>query len=100
MQLEAYDQTQIASLISELNHRGGNWDLQDGKLTTDYKFADFNQAFGFMTRCALYIEKVDHHPEWFNVYSKVRVQLTTHEVSGISYKDADLANVMDRFAAQ
>ena len=75
------------------------WSIDDGKLTREFTFGDFNEAFGFMTRSALIAEKLDHHPEWFNVYATVRVQLTTHDAAGISELDFELAAAMDRIAA-
>ena len=60
-------------------------------------FADFNAAFGFMTRVALLADKVDHHPEWFNVYNRVNILLTTHDAGGLSRRDIDLATVIDAF---
>ena len=64
-----------------------------------FRFADFNAAFGFMTRVALHAEKQDHHPEWFNVYNRVEVTLTTHDAGGVTDKDVALAHFMDRIAA-
>ena len=75
------------------------WSIDDDKLTREFVFGDFNEAFGFMTRAALIAEKLDHHPEWFNVYATVRVQLTTHDAAGISELDFALAAAMDRIAA-
>ena len=63
-----------------------------------YKFRDFNAAFGFMTRVALWADKADHHPEWFNVYNRVEVTLTTHDADGVSEKDVALAMFMDQIA--
>ncbi|MEM7444032.1 MAG: 4a-hydroxytetrahydrobiopterin dehydratase [Pseudomonadota bacterium] len=60
-----------------------------------FRFADFNGAFGFMARAALRAEKMNHHPEWFNVYNRVEVVLTTHDAGGVSQKDIDLAKFMD-----
>lgn len=60
-----------------------------------FKFRDFNEAFGFMTRAALIAEKMDHHPEWANVYNKVEVTLTTHSSGGVTQKDLTLANALD-----
>jgi 4a-hydroxytetrahydrobiopterin dehydratase len=64
-----------------------------------FKFADFNAAFGFMTRVALKADKLDHHPEWFNVYNRVEVVLTTHDADGVSELDVEMAKFMDEIAA-
>lgn len=71
-----------------------NWELSEDGLSIGrvYMFGDFNSAFGFMTRIAMMAEKMDHHPEWFNVYNKVGVTLTTHDASGVTQKDIDLAS--------
>ena len=76
------------------------WKLVKGKLHREYKFADFMHAFGFMTTSALAIERMNHHPEWFNVYNKVTVDLSTHDVGGISEKDIALARILDNFAGR
>jgi 4a-hydroxytetrahydrobiopterin dehydratase len=76
------------------------WAVVEGKLHKDYKFADFIHAFGFMATAALAIEKMGHHPEWFNVYNRVIVDLTTHDAGGITAKDAELAKVLDEIANQ
>jgi 4a-hydroxytetrahydrobiopterin dehydratase len=65
-----------------------------------YRFADFNEAWGFMSRTALIAEQMNHHPEWLNVYNRVEITLTTHDAGGLSALDVDLANHMDRIAAQ
>jgi len=63
------------------------------------EFADFNAAFGFMTRVALRADKVDHHPEWFNVYNRVDIVLTTHDAGGVTERDLDMARFIDETAA-
>jgi 4a-hydroxytetrahydrobiopterin dehydratase len=74
------------------------WVLRDGKLHREYKFGDFAEAFGFMARCALVAQKQDHHPEWFNVFNRVVVDLTTHDAGGISDLDLALATEMEEAA--
>jgi 4a-hydroxytetrahydrobiopterin dehydratase len=74
------------------------WRVKDGKLHRELSFADFVTAFGFMTKVALAAEKRDHHPEWFNVYNKVVIDLTTHDAGGISDKDFELASTMESLA--
>jgi len=77
------------------------WRAVDGRdaIAKSYKFADFNAAFGFMTRVALKAERMDHHPEWFNVYNKVDVTLATHDAGGVTALDVELAKFMDEIAA-
>ena len=67
-------------------------------ISKKFVFADFNQAFGFMARAALIAEKMDHHPEWFNVYKNVDVTLSTHDAGGVTDKDVTLAEAMDKLA--
>jgi 4a-hydroxytetrahydrobiopterin dehydratase len=67
-------------------------------ISKKFVFADFNAAFGFMTRAALVAEKLDHHPEWFNVYKTVEVTLSTHDASGVTERDIQLAEAMDKIA--
>jgi 4a-hydroxytetrahydrobiopterin dehydratase len=67
-------------------------------ISRKFTFADFNAAFGFMTRAALIAEKMDHHPEWFNVYNKVEVTLATHDAGGVTARDVKLAEAMNRLA--
>jgi 4a-hydroxytetrahydrobiopterin dehydratase len=64
-----------------------------------FEFSDFNEAFAFMTRVALAAERLDHHPEWFNVYKRVDVVLSTHDAGGVTARDIELATFMDRAAA-
>ena len=76
------------------------WAEVDGRdaIRKSFAFANFNAAFGFMTRVALYADKVDHHPEWFNVYNKVDVTLASHDVGGVSMRDVAMAKFMDDLA--
>ena len=69
-------------------------------IVREVRFADFNAAFGFMTRIAIHADKVDHHPEWFNVYNRVRIVLTTHDAGGVTQRDLDLAHFIDAAASQ
>jgi len=77
------------------------WTLRDDALAIQrsLRFADFNAAFGFMTRVAIEAEKADHHPEWFNVYNRVDITLTTHDAGGLSARDVALARFIDGLAA-
>jgi 4a-hydroxytetrahydrobiopterin dehydratase len=76
------------------------WTVVEGKLHKDYSFPDFVHAFGFMATAALGIEKMNHHPEWFNVYNRVRVDLMTHDAQGITAKDVELAKLLDDIAVK
>lgn len=87
---------------SEIERRLGQldqWSVADGKLSREFAFPDFVRAFGFMTSAAIEAEKLNHHPEWSNVYSRVTVHLTTHEADGITALDFELARKMDALAA-
>ncbi len=76
------------------------WTEVDGRdaISRKFTFKDFNEAFGFMARAALIAEKLDHHPEWFNVYNRVEVTLATHDAGGVTERDVKLALEMDRLA--
>ena len=76
------------------------WRAVEGRdaITKEFRFKDFSTAFGFMSRVALYAEKHDHHPEWFNVYNRVEVTLATHDSGGVTEKDVALAHFMDEAA--
>jgi len=76
------------------------WQIANEKLHREYKFPDFVHAFGFMATAALAIEKMNHHPEWQNVYSRVVVDLTTHDSGGITENDVKLAKLLDGFASK
>jgi 4a-hydroxytetrahydrobiopterin dehydratase len=78
------------------------WKAAEGRdaIEKTYKFEDFGQAFGWMSRIALAAEKLDHHPEWFNVYSRVEVLLATHDADGVTDLDVQLARLMDKAAGE
>jgi len=89
--MEKLSEDQLDRELKELP----GWEVKDGKLKKEYKFKDFNEAFGFMTRAALHIEKMNHHPEWFNVYNKLNVELQTHDANGITENDTKLAKTLE-----
>lgn len=86
--------TQLTPLITA----GWALDADRDAITKTFKFRDFAEAFAFMTRIAITAEKMNHHPEWFNVYNRVEVTLTTHDANGLSELDIELATKMDGFA--
>jgi 4a-hydroxytetrahydrobiopterin dehydratase len=92
---------QAGALLAALPH--WRFDARRGAITREYTFADFTEAFAFMAQVALVAERVNHHPEWFNVYNRVDVTLTTHDAGGLTQRDIDLATCADaafnRFAA-
>ena len=79
--------------------KGWNHAPERDAITRRFTFADFNQAFGFMTRVALLAEKADHHPEWSNVWNRVDILLTTHDAGGLSRRDLDMAQAIERLLA-
>ena len=91
MGLAKLSDDQIKEKLKELQ----GWQLVNGKLHKEFQFKDFNQAFGFMTRAAIHAEKMDHHPEWFNVYNKLKVDLMTHDAGGITENDVMLAKILN-----
>ena len=95
---------QQAKAIEKLCSQGPfSWETVDGSrpaIKKQFNFNDFSQAWSFMSRAALLAEKMDHHPEWFNVYNVVDVTLTTHDTGGISDKDVRMAEAMDEFAQE
>ncbi|HEX7841824.1 MAG TPA: 4a-hydroxytetrahydrobiopterin dehydratase [Kofleriaceae bacterium] len=95
MASQKLDDEELAKRLTQL----AGWTLQAGKLHREYRFGDFVEAFGFMAGVALVAERMNHHPEWFNVWSTVRVDLTTHDAGGITAKDFELAAAMERLAA-
>tara|TARA_B100001167_G_scaffold152231_1_gene99624 strand:+ start:44 stop:319 length:276 start_codon:yes stop_codon:yes gene_type:complete len=84
-------ETEITEELKKLE----GWDINDNKLHKEFQFDSFNQAFGFMTRAAMEIEKMNHHPEWFNVYNRITVDLTTHDAGGITNNDVNLARILN-----
>ena len=74
------------------------WSVINEKLHKEFEFDSFNQAFGFMTRAAMEIEKMNHHPEWFNVYNKITIDLMTHDAGGITRNDVILAKILNSLA--
>ena len=89
-------ETEIAAALAKLPA----WRLQNGKLHREYKFPDFVAAFAFMTGAALTAQAMDHHPEWFNVWNTVRVDLNTHDAGGITELDVKLAQAMEKLAGR
>ena len=96
---EEYRKLSENEIKNEMNKLRG-WTIVNGKLNRTFEFADFNEAFGFMTRVAMEVEKLNHHPEWFNVYNRVKIELVTHDVGGLSNFDFKLANIINRIAAK
>ena len=84
-------ETEITEELKKLE----GWAIKDDKLHKEFQFDSFNQAFGFMTRAAMEIEKMNHHPEWFNVYNRITVDLTTHDAGGITNNDINLARILN-----
>lgn len=85
---------EITNFLNEMN----GWENDENRRTLikTFKFKDFNEAFSWMTKVALYAEKINHHPEWFNVWNRVDVALTTHDAGGITSKDLKLAQFMEK----
>ena len=92
MTIPRLSDAEVAALLTELP----GWTVRsDGQaIVRTFKFADFNAAFGFMTRVALYADKHEHHPEWSNVYNRVEITLTTHDAGGLSARDAAMARAI------
>lgn len=93
MALTKLSQADIQSAIASLN----GWSIVNGKLHKTFKFPDFIAAFGFMSKVAIAAEKMNHHPEWSNVYNTVNIDLTTHDAGGITQNDIDLAGTINGF---
>ena len=91
---QALSESALADAVAKLP----GWSIERGKLHREFRFPDFVRAFGFMSAVALVAEARNHHPEWFNVYSKVVVDLTTHDAGGVTGKDVELAKTMNELA--
>ena len=99
--VDKYSPQQLEASLSQLNENLSEqeqWQVIDAKLSKTFKFKSFIRAFGWMSQIAICAEKLNHHPEWFNVYNKVEVNLTTHDAGGISELDFKLAAKMDLFS--
>ena len=94
--IEQLDEDERAVALDAL----GEWDYDEARdaITRSFKFADFVEAFGFMTRVAILAEKADHHPEWANVWNRVDVTLTTHDAGGLSERDMKMARAIGEIA--
>ena len=94
---QKFDAAQREAALAQLP----GWTMVEGRdaLTRKFTFADFSAAFGFMTRVALAAEKLDHHPEWTNVWNRVEITLSTHDAGGLTRRDVDLAKIIDAAAA-
>ncbi len=95
--LEALTDAERADALDDLDE----WDYDEARdaIVRKFVFADFSEAFGFMSRVALLAEKADHHPEWSNVWNRVEILLTTHDAGGLSYRDVDMAGAIDGLVA-
>jgi 4a-hydroxytetrahydrobiopterin dehydratase len=98
--VEKFSQNAIEISLKELNKNSDKaWVIKEDKLHREFKFPDFVSAFGFMTKVAILSERSNHHPEWFNMYNKVAISLTTHEAGGISNRDFELADEISRLVS-
>ena len=79
---------------------GWTYDAESDAINKTFTFKDFSEAWGFMNRAALLAEKMDHHPEWFNVYNRVEVRMTTHDADGVTSFDIDMATAMNEFTGE
>ena len=94
--MERLTENQVRLALGRLN----GWKLKSNAIVSEFVFADFNQAFAVMTRIALYAEKCGHHPEWRNVYNRLEIRLTTHDVGGLSELDFNMASAINRYAEE
>jgi 4a-hydroxytetrahydrobiopterin dehydratase len=98
MRPERISEPHRARVLAELSARGWEADTTRDAITKTFRFKGFGGAFGWMTQCALIAEKMNHHPEWMNVYNRVTVTLTTHDAGGLTALDVELAAAMDALA--
>jgi 4a-hydroxytetrahydrobiopterin dehydratase len=96
MARERLTDAQVADAVAQLD----GWIVRDGKLVREFEFADFIQAFGFMSSVALIAQQLDHHPDWTNVYNRVSIALHTHDRGGITSRDVELAGRIDGLRPQ
>jgi len=94
MERKALEGTELTTVVSNLS----NWEISDGRLTKTFKFGSFAEAIGWMVAVALYADKLDHHPNWSNVYNRVSVELLTHDMGAITTWDIALAERMDELS--
>ena len=95
MERRALDADEVKEALSRLP----GWAVEDSKLTREYRFGSFGEAIGWMVSVAIYADRIDHHPEWFNVYNRVSVALITHDMDALSTLDLALATRMQELAA-
>lgn len=95
MAVRELDENEREAALASLG--GWSYDAEARGIRRSFRFADFAEAFAFMSRVAILAEKADHHPEWFNVYNRVDILLTTHDANGLSQRDIALATAIDRF---
>jgi len=96
--VDKYSNEQMNDALLELNanlDEQNQWQLSEGKLVKTFKFKSFIRAFGWMSQIAIWAEKLKHHPEWFNVYNKLDIRLSTHDIGGITQLDIDLAKAIE-----
>ena len=84
--------------ILDINKRLPQWEIKEKKISREFKFLNFVEAFGFMTKVAIMAESINHHPNWSNVYSNVKIDLTSHDLDGISTLDIELALAIDNLS--
>lgn len=93
---EQLPESEVRRRVQELP----GWSLEGSEIVKEFRFSDFSEAFGFMTRLALVAEKMGHHPDWSNVYSRVTIRLSTHDAGGVTEYDLEMATAADRLAGE